>query len=109
MLTTGNQLRAARALADMDQRTLARKAGVNINTIGAMEKRRGEVLTSGLDTIQAVMHVLEAAGVQFLNDGKPGVRFVGTSLVEPVSDADRSETVQYPEFLDGDGGPGSGG
>lgn len=74
MLTTGNQLKAARALAGMDQGTLAKKAGVNINTIGSMEKRGAEVLTSGLDKIQAVMKVLEAEGIEFLNHGKPGVR-----------------------------------
>lgn len=74
MLTTGNQLRAARALVDMDQGTLAARAGVNINTISSMEKRGAEVLSSGLDKIRAVMMVLEAEGVEFLNHGQPGVR-----------------------------------
>jgi hypothetical protein len=58
----------------MDQTTLAKAAGVNKNTIVAMEKRGAEVLTSGLDTIQAVMRALEAAGIEFLNHGQPGVR-----------------------------------
>ncbi len=74
MLTTGNQLRAARALVGMDQGTLAQRAGVNINTISSMEKRGAEVLTSGLDKIKAVMVVLEEAGVEFLNHGRPGVQ-----------------------------------
>lgn len=74
MLTTGNQLRAARALVDMDQATLAEKAGVNINTIGSMEKRGAALLVSSLDKIRAVMTPLEAAGVEFLNHGQPGVR-----------------------------------
>jgi transcriptional regulator with XRE-family HTH domain len=74
MLTTGNQLRAARALVDMDQGTLAKRAGVNINTISAMEKRGAEGLTSGLDKIRSVMQVLEAEGIEFLNHGSPGVR-----------------------------------
>ncbi|TIP06667.1 MAG: hypothetical protein E5X72_00185 [Mesorhizobium sp.] len=74
MLTTGNQLRAARALADMDQGTLAKRAGVNINTISAMEKRGAEGLTSGLDKIRSVMQVLEEEGIEFLNHGSPGVR-----------------------------------
>ena len=74
MLTTGNQLKAARALAGLDQGELARRAGVNINTIGAMEKRGAEMLTSGLDKITAVMRALEEAGVEFLNHGQPGVR-----------------------------------
>jgi transcriptional regulator with XRE-family HTH domain len=74
MLTTGNQLRAARALAGMDQGTLAARAKVNINTIGAMEKLGANGLKSGLDTIRAVMDVLEAEGIEFLNHGHPGVR-----------------------------------
>ncbi|RVD31408.1 hypothetical protein EN738_01770 [Mesorhizobium sp. M4B.F.Ca.ET.017.02.2.1] len=77
MLTTGNQLRAARALADMDQGTLAKRAGVNINTISAMEKRGADGLTSGLDKIRSVMQVLEAEGIEFLNHGSPGVRLRG--------------------------------
>ena len=74
MLTTGNQLRAARALVDMDQTTLAKRAGVNINTIGAMEKRGPEMLVSGLNTVSVIMAALEAEGVEFLNHGSPGVR-----------------------------------
>ncbi|UPJ78572.1 helix-turn-helix transcriptional regulator [Bradyrhizobium sp. 183] len=74
MLTTGNQLRAARALAGMDQASLAAAANVSPNTISAMEKRGAETLTSGLDTIRAIMTALEAAGVEFLNHGQPGVR-----------------------------------
>lgn len=76
MLTTGNQLKAARALVDMDQGSLATAAGLSINTISAMEKRRADTLTSGYDTIRAIMNVLEAAGVEFLNHGQPGVRLV---------------------------------
>lgn len=74
MLTTGNQLRAARALADMGQGTLAKRAGININTVSAMEKKGAEGLTSGLDKVRAVMTVLEAEGIEFLNHGSPGVR-----------------------------------
>ncbi|MBZ9888932.1 helix-turn-helix domain-containing protein [Mesorhizobium sp. BR1-1-3] len=79
MLTTGNQLRAARALADMDQGTLAKRAGININTVSAMEKRGAEGLTSGLDKVRAVMTVLEEAGIEFLNHGSPGVRLKAKS------------------------------
>lgn len=74
MLTTGNQLRAARALVDMDQAVLADRANIHINTVRQMEKRGAGVLTSGLDKIQAVMRVLEAEGVEFLNHGQPGVK-----------------------------------
>ncbi|WP_316358947.1 hypothetical protein [Devosia sp.] len=76
MLTTGNQLKAARALAGIEQSRLAELAGVNVNTIGAMEKRGAETLTSGLDKIRSVMVALESLGIEFLNHGQPGVRLV---------------------------------
>lgn len=74
MLTTGNQLKAARALAGIDQKELARRAGVNVNTIVSMEKKGSGMLTSGLDKVRAVMAALEDAGIEFLNHGRPGVR-----------------------------------
>jgi transcriptional regulator with XRE-family HTH domain len=82
MLTTGNQLKAARALAGIDQAKLADLAGVNVNTIGAMEKRGAETLTSGLDKIRAVMVALEGMGVEFLNHGQPGVRLSAKGSTE---------------------------
>ena len=72
MLTTGNQLKAARALAGLDQITLAEMAKISPNTISAMEKRGAETLTSGLDTVRAIMVALDAAGVELLNHGRPG-------------------------------------
>ncbi|PZN92925.1 MAG: hypothetical protein DCF30_22440 [Hyphomicrobiales bacterium] len=74
MLTTGNQLRAARSLVAMDQVSLASASGVSANTIRSMEARGAETLSSGLDTIKRVQIALEAAGVEFLNHGQPGVR-----------------------------------
>lgn len=73
-LTTGNQLKAARALAGINQEGLASSAGVNVNTIRNMEGRGGEMLVSGFDTVSRVQRALEAAGVEFLNHGQPGVR-----------------------------------
>lgn len=77
MLSTGNQLRAARGLVAMDQVTLAERSGVSANTIRSMEGKGVNVLTSGLDTVRAVQSALEAAGVEFLNHGRPGVRLRG--------------------------------
>lgn len=74
MLTTGYQLKAARALVGMEQSDLADRADVSVNTIRKMEARGAETLTSGLDTIKRVQGALEAAGVEFLNHGQPGVR-----------------------------------
>ena len=73
-LTTGNQLRAARALADVDQKWLAEKSGVSVNTIRNMEARGGELITSGAVTVRKVQTALEASGVIFTNGDAPGVR-----------------------------------
>jgi transcriptional regulator with XRE-family HTH domain len=73
-LRTGNQLKAARALAGMNQEQVAAKSGVNVNTIRNMEGRGGETLVSGLDTVTKVQAALEAEGIEFLNHGQPGVR-----------------------------------
>ncbi len=75
-LRTGNQIKAARALAGLNQEQLAERAGVNINTIRNMEGRGGDTLVSGLDTVMKVQQALEAAGIMFIpeNGGGAGVR-----------------------------------
>ena len=67
----------------MDQITLAKAAGVSANTIRSMEARKSETLSSGLDTIRGVQAALEAAGVEFLNHGSPGVRLRGQGEGHP--------------------------
>ncbi|MCP4407477.1 MAG: helix-turn-helix transcriptional regulator [Gammaproteobacteria bacterium] len=75
-LTTGNQLKAARALCGLGQTELAERSEVHANTIRKMESQGESVLSSGLATIQKVQRTLEAAGVEFIaeNGGGPGVR-----------------------------------
>jgi len=74
MLVTGNQLRAARALADVEQTWVASAAGVAINTVRNMEARGREPITSSAVTVRKVQTALEAAGIEFLNADQPGVR-----------------------------------
>lgn len=73
-LITGNQLRAGRALAGVEQKWLAEKSGVSINTIRNMEARGAEAITSGAVTLRKVQAALEEAGIEFTNGGQPGVR-----------------------------------
>ncbi|MFG1206901.1 helix-turn-helix transcriptional regulator [Xanthobacter flavus] len=73
-LSTGNQLRAARALAGVEQKWLADTSGVSVNTIRNMEARGAEPITSGAMTVRKVQLALEDAGIEFLNHGQPGVR-----------------------------------
>jgi transcriptional regulator with XRE-family HTH domain len=74
MLTTGNQLKAARALLDMEQAALALRAGVNVNTIRNLEAAKGEPIKGHNQTVVAVQQALESAGIEFLNHDQPGVR-----------------------------------
>jgi transcriptional regulator with XRE-family HTH domain len=73
-LSTGNQLKAARALAGVDQQELADSAGVNVNTIRNMEARGAAPITSSALTVRNVQVALEALGIEFLNHSRPGVR-----------------------------------
>jgi hypothetical protein len=74
MLITGNQLRAARALAGVDQQTVAEAAKVAVNTVRNMEGRGPNPITSGAMTVRSVQKALEIFGVVFTNDGEPGVK-----------------------------------
>jgi transcriptional regulator with XRE-family HTH domain len=73
-LTTGNQLKAARALAGIDQKQAADSANVNVNTIRNMEARGAKPITSSAVTVRRVQLALEALGIEFLNHTQPGVR-----------------------------------
>jgi transcriptional regulator with XRE-family HTH domain len=73
-LTTGNQLKAARALVGVDQQQVADSAGVNVNTIRNMEARGAQPITSSAVTVHNVQVALEGLGIEFLNHARPGVR-----------------------------------
>jgi hypothetical protein len=73
-LVTGNQLKAARALAGVDQQQVADSARVNVNTIRNMEARGAAPITSSVVTVRHVQVALEALGIEFLNHERPGVR-----------------------------------
>lgn len=83
MLTTGNQLKAARVLAEIEQKELAEKAALNVNTIRNMESAGSGPISGRAASVQVVQRVLENMGIEFLNHGQPGVRLVArTSTTE---------------------------
>jgi transcriptional regulator with XRE-family HTH domain len=70
-----HQLKAARALARMDQQELAGRSGVSVPTIKRMESG-DRPIRGTYENVAAVVATLEAAGVEFINGDKPGVQLV---------------------------------
>ncbi len=72
---TVRHVKAARALLDWTQESLAEKSGVSLPSI-----RRIEALDATLadvsqpETVAAIRKALERAGIEFENGGRPGVR-----------------------------------
>jgi predicted transcriptional regulator len=66
MMTSG-QLRAARALLGIDQKTLALMAGVSLPTIQRMEASDGTV-RGIVETLTRVIEALNEAGVELIGD-----------------------------------------
>ena len=67
-MLTAAQMKAARALVGMEQKTLAARSGVSLPTIQRMETSNG-VVRGVIETLMKVMDALEAAGVEFINEG----------------------------------------
>lgn len=61
-------MRAARALVGMEQRALAEASGVSLPTIQRMEASDGTV-RGVIESLMKVMAALEAAGIEFINEG----------------------------------------
>jgi len=70
---TAAQMRAARALAGIDQKTLAERAGVSLPTIQRMEASDG-VVRGVVDTLMKVIQALEEAGVELIGENQSSER-----------------------------------
>lgn len=76
MITSGSQIRGARAMLGLRLSDLAADADVNLNTIRYWEaresiRRRGDEPWA----LRAVREALARRGVEVFNDPTPGVRF----------------------------------
>ncbi|KKC34371.1 helix-turn-helix domain-containing protein [Devosia psychrophila] len=86
-MITAAQLRSARALLGIDQKTLASLAGVSLPTIQRMEASDGNV-RGIIDTLIKVVDALNTAGIELIGEharsdgGGRGVRLRqdGTSM-----------------------------
>lgn len=67
-MITGPQMRAARALLGIDQKTLAELAGLSVPTIQRMEASNGNV-RGIVESLTKVIAALELAGVELIGEG----------------------------------------
>ena len=74
MNLTGNHLKAARALAGLDQEALSELSGVSINTVRNMEACGAVTIGGYASTRKKVQAALEGLGIEFMNSDRPGVR-----------------------------------
>jgi len=67
-MITGQQLRAARALLRMDQRSLAAACGLSLPTIQRMESSDG-VVRGNVESLTKLIETLNRAGIELIADG----------------------------------------
>ena len=67
-MITAQQLRAARALLGLDQRTLAGACGLSLPTIQRMESSDG-VVRGNVESLMKLIDALDRAGVELIGDG----------------------------------------
>lgn len=66
-MITAAQLRAARALAGIDQRALAERSGLSVPTIQRMEASEG-VIRGNVDSLMKLIAALDALGIALIGD-----------------------------------------
>ena len=66
-MITALQLRAARALLGIDQKTLATLSGVSLPTVQRMEASEGNV-RGIIETLTKVTEALDKAGIELIGD-----------------------------------------
>jgi len=67
-MITSSQLRAARALLKIDQKTLAELAGVSVPTIQRMEASTGNV-RGVVESLTRIIEALDRAGIELIGEG----------------------------------------
>jgi len=67
-MITAPQMRAARALLGIDQRTLAAASGVSLPTVQRMEASDGQV-RGNIDSLTKIIEALERLGIELIGEG----------------------------------------
>ena len=78
------QIRAARGLLGWSQTRLAEEAGLSLPTVKRYET--ASTVKVSQEAITLIQRALEAAGVEFLNHGQPGVRLKAVERDEDDND-----------------------
>ena len=83
-MISASQLRAARALLGIDQRTLASMSGVSLPTIQRMEASKEEHVRGVVSTLAKIVAALDAVGIELIGNEQPSQgRGRGVRLKEP--------------------------
>jgi transcriptional regulator with XRE-family HTH domain len=93
-MITAAQMRAARAMLRIDQRTLAELSGLSLPTIQRMEASDG-VVRGNVDSLMKLVGALQAAGIELIAEGAvstEGGR--GVRLTKPVPAPRRPRSPQ---------------
>ncbi len=72
-MLTSEQIRAARAMLRIEQRELADKSGLSLETIKRIERTPGPI-SAYTGTVDKLRRALETAGIEFTDGDQPGVR-----------------------------------
>ncbi|MGA9824232.1 MAG: helix-turn-helix domain-containing protein [Methylocystis sp.] len=94
-MITAAQLRAARALAGLDQRKLAELSGLSLPTIQRMETSE-DLIRGNVDSLTKLIAAFEGIGIEFLregivgSDGGRGVRFKKPAAARKLAELDEA-------------------
>ena len=100
-MITASQMRAARALLQIDQRQLAEQSSLSLPTIQRMEASDG-VVRGNVDSLMKLIEALQRAGIELINEGATsnaggrGVRLT-TAGTTPPGAAPGAATPRPPE------------
>jgi hypothetical protein len=101
-ITTGRQIKAARALIGMDQPTLGKAAGLHRNAVGYWEGKNTIPRREPVG-VRRIREALTAAGVTIYSAPAPGVALVQAvsqrPCVKPSSVAPSVHDAQFPGTL----------
>ena len=67
-MITAAQIKAARALLGMDQKTLAEASGLSLPTIQRMEASDGTI-RGNVDSLMKLVAALDGAGIELIGEG----------------------------------------